>query len=129
MNDFVKALEQIRKEAKEGRLDDPLVHRGIPRDYVCVINPAMMANLLEISRQVWGEGFKVDAALIPEPLQLEIVLGRAVWVFDEAPLDAIEFMDQAELRARYPAAMRREDEARAELAARKDSDHAPGLGS
>lgn len=87
--------------------NDPLLQRGIQRDWVCVIHPSMEFHL------------RHSAPLNPDAFdRLERITGRETWILNSAPMNKIEYMPKLDMYKRYAE----EFAAQARLAAIRKAD-------
>jgi hypothetical protein len=81
------------KEAMARMPKDPLLEKGVGRDWVCVVNHRTHAALEEYARKqppiMWGQSMSVDT-----------LVGRRTWVVPAAE-DGVSYMPELEMYRRY----------------------------
>lgn len=87
---FLEGIERLKK-------GDALEQRGIGRDWVCVIHPALVKAVLD----EWRKLPQHDLFSPTREAELEAALGRKVFIVEPAPLDRIEWMPQKTMLLRY----------------------------
>lgn len=100
--------DMLRKMVRDLRDRDPLLQRGIPVDYVCVVNPALVPALKAEYERMNTMSFSLQPASFLALNWLSILLGRQVHEIVEAPLDRIEYMSVIDMYRRYPANVMRQ---------------------
>lgn len=104
MNGLTATILTDMLQALESR--DPLLQRGIDKDWVCVIHPQTAQALTRNSVEPTGTG------------QLSQMTGRETYIIDDAPQTAVEFMPRLTMYIRYA----RWFAAEAELAAQRKAE-------
>lgn len=96
-------LRDLRDRQRELRERDPLLQRGIERDWVCVLDPQMAYTLRS---QALHEGMNSKTAWFfpgDPPRFLEQITGRETYVLNHAPAGLIEYMEKETMLASYAA--------------------------
>jgi hypothetical protein len=98
----IKALQNAIRALETG---DPLQQRGIPKDWVCVIHPAIEQKLrYEMPK---NEPDSIAQLIQPPPMAylaydvLRQYTGRETWVIDAAPMDKVEYMAKETMFGKY----------------------------
>lgn len=96
-----ESLVSVLKQLEESiRAADPLLQRGIPRDYVCVVNPALVPALkAEFDQLPPAVGAMPSSWLALN--WLSTLTGRKTWQIPDAPRDRVEYMSELEMYRRY----------------------------
>jgi hypothetical protein len=102
VSDIVSDLIEIQEWLTK---NDPLLNKGVQKDWVCVVHPRLVQPILDTYSEV---------SPFPPYDRLSYALGRRVYVFDTAPDDRIEYMSEFTLRAKYPKEMAENDRLRQE---------------
>lgn len=97
-------VDRLRKMVDALNKQDPLVQRGIGRDWYCVINPAT-----EHVIKTDGKLFAQVPAYVQPLFKLDYIMGRRVLITSRAPMN-IEYMDEATAHLRYPECFEKPDE-------------------
>lgn len=92
---LTEALEKLQKS-------DPLLNKGIAKDWVCVLHPSLVVHVQEAARQ---SGF-ADVS------NLDWIMGRKVMLEGRAPTTMIEYMNQLTYATKYPQEITRDEEPR-----------------
>jgi hypothetical protein len=88
---LLSALERLKT-------GDLLQQKGVEKDWVCVINPALVHPLMQHVKELKP---LPPLALLSAINPLDRVLGRQVFIINEAPLD-VEYMPKLTMYAKYP---------------------------
>lgn len=93
MTEPSEILSLLLKKAKEIHARDPLLQRGIEKDWVCVVSPSMVYDLTALAPE-WVSHNSED-------MKLRQVTGRKTFILNDAPSGSIEYMPESEMRRRY----------------------------
>lgn len=93
MSEQTSLTSDLLKRMMEGLPKDPLLEKGIGKDWVCVINPALVSAIKE-------EAKKFPQQFMTPLNELDVVMGRRVFIINEAPR-TIEYMDELTMRVKY----------------------------
>lgn len=94
---------------------DPLLKNGVQQDWVCVIHPGLVSHI--------GDFYKEHQPTHFVPYnKLDYVLGRRVFIINEAPTDKIEYMPEMTMRMKYFNHFLRELEMRAKRKEKEEDD-------
>ena len=104
MNNPLKGL--LVEMVRDLRERDPLLKRGIERDWVCVINPALVNNIIEYYKHN-----PMPFASVPISMgNLHIFMGRRVFIIEDAPITTIEYMPEEAMYNKYHEHFKRVEE-------------------
>lgn len=93
-------VDALKKMVRDLRDRDPLLQSGIPRDYVCVVSPALVPALkAEFDRMHPAVGAMPSS--LPALNWLSTLMGRKTWQIPDAPRDRVEYMSELEMYRRY----------------------------
>lgn len=84
-------LKNITAAIEELTTNDPLLQRGIKRDWVCVINPALVRPILELEKTL---------TKFPSG-SLNYITGRETHILNSAPTNEVQYMPREEMYGRY----------------------------
>lgn len=73
---------------------DPLLEKGIEKDWVCVINPALVSAIKQLLKDT------PPAHYVSPLYELDYVMGRRVFIINEAPRN-VEYMPELTMRMKY----------------------------
>lgn len=99
--------EILRNALRDLNNADPLLQKGIQKDWVCVINPALVSHINELYKTY-------KPTHITSLNKLDYVMGRRVFIINEASLN-IEYMTELMMRLKYPEHFLREAQARLDM--------------
>lgn len=90
-DDLLKALADMNRP-------DPLEEKGIGRDWVAVIHPAMIKPLMDAYEKEFSAS---RSPLLPEWEKLRHMLSRKTYIENHAPTNKIEYMTELMYAAKY----------------------------
>ncbi len=100
-------VETLRRLHAEIQARDPLLQRGIPEHYVCVVNPALIPALKAEFYQAHPVIGLMQSPSLLALTWLNVLTGRTTIQIPDAPLDRIEYMSPVEMYRRYAAFFQR----------------------
>lgn len=90
-NDMIEALKTIHSNMAA---NDPLLKRGIERDWVCVLHPEMADWMMrELERELPPSAWR----------DMTSVTGRKTYIIEDAPRGVVEYMPEPVMKERYAA--------------------------
>lgn len=95
--------ETLSSALRDLKNADPLLQKGVQKDWVCVLNPALVSHIKELYKTYQPKHFTPFN-------ELDYIMGRPVYIINEASLN-IEYMDYFTMRFKYQAHFERENEA------------------
>jgi hypothetical protein len=75
---------------------DPLLERGIGKDWLAVVNPCHVRDLLDAT-----EPFPQEHHRMGDAQRLEVRIGRQLYILSVAPTGGIEYLDPISFYAKY----------------------------
>lgn len=94
-----EAMRNMLQDMKNGLYaSDPLLKRGIGRDWLCIIHPRLERHLIELAGEMpWTIKHSNPS------VRLDAIMRRQTHVIDGAPHDRIEYMTEEQAYKLYPA--------------------------
>jgi len=104
----IAPIEVLKKAIQDIRAADPLLQRGIPADYVCVVNPALIPALKAEFDRIYPATGMLNPPSFIALNWLSTLMGRKTWQIPDAPTDRVEYMSEIEMYRRYASYFKRE---------------------
>ncbi len=108
-------LYQIIQKMRDHEKNDPLLKRGIEKDWVCVLHPQLYHLLMDHFR---AQKIEDQLGMLSHMFSIEQVTGRKTYIEPAAPNDSIQYMTEIQYWATYGEA----SAARAKLFREVDED-------